>query len=112
MAYGVIIQYSCLKKYVVDVQCVWKTSSTLGDFFASFMQSIFGKTFSNLLVTCSKELVSSSVAGWRMENGTSLTLFRMSLFGTAHKWVKQKGSLLPKIGHIYSTMMKLGTVIL
>ena len=64
-------------------QAFWVT------FFASFMQSIFGKT-SNLLVTCSKELVSYSVAGWTMENGSSLTLFRMGLFGAAHRWMEQK----------------------
>ena len=75
------------------------------------MQSIFGKTLSILLVTCSKELVLSSVAGWRMENVTSLILFRMGFFGAAHRWVEQKGSLLLNIGHIYSKRMKLGTVI-
>ena len=40
-----------------------------------------------------------------------LTLFRMGIFGAAHRWWErsQKGPSLPKISHTYSTMMKLGT---
>ena len=34
----------------------------------------------------------------------------MGFFGAAHGWGGQKG-LLPKICHLYPTMMKLGTVI-
>ena len=42
---------------------------------------------------------------------TSLTLFRMGLFGTTHGWGRGQKELLPKICHTYPTMMKLGTVI-
>ena len=41
---------------------------------------------------------------------SNLTLFRMSPFGAAHGRAKAKKTL-PKICHIYPTMMKLGTVI-
>ena len=42
---------------------------------------------------------------------TSLTLFRMGLFGTTHGWGRGQKEPLPKICHTYPTMMKLGTVI-
>ena len=41
---------------------------------------------------------------------TTLTLFRMGLFGTAQGWGRQKAPL-PEICHTYPTMMKPGTVI-
>ena len=40
----------------------------------------------------------------------SLTLFRMGIFGAAHRW-GGKETPLPKICHTYPTMMKPGTVI-
>ena len=40
-----------------------------------------------------------------------LILFRMGLFGAAHRWVGQRHPL-SKICHTYPTMTKLGTVIL
>ena len=43
-----------------------------------------------------------------------LTLFRMSIFGSAHGWrrvVQKSIAPLPEICHTYPTMMKLGTVI-
>ena len=40
-----------------------------------------------------------------------LTLFRMGFFGAAHVWGGGLFGPLPKICHIYPTMMKLGTVI-
>ena len=43
-------------------------------------------------------------------NKVFLTQFRMGIFGAAHGWGEEKG-LLPKICHIYLTMMKLRTVI-
>ena len=61
---------------------------------------------------------------WRMKtwflhffwSASALTLFRMGLFGAAHGWGGvgwggAKSSPLPKICHIYPTMMKLGAVI-
>ena len=39
-----------------------------------------------------------------------LTLFRMGLFGVAHRWGCQKDSPIPKVCVTYPTMMKLGTV--
>ena len=42
----------------------------------------------------------------------TLTLFRMGFFGAAHGWGRGgKKPPLPKTGHTYLTMMKLGTVI-
>ena len=38
-----------------------------------------------------------------------VNLFRMGLFGAAHGWLEKV--YLPKICHIYPTMMKLGSVI-
>ena len=35
----------------------------------------------------------------------------MGFFGAAHGWRGPKGAPLPKIGHTYPAMMKLGTVI-
>ena len=40
-----------------------------------------------------------------------LTLFRIGLFGAAHRWGKGKKICLPKICHAYPAMIKLGTVI-
>ena len=40
----------------------------------------------------------------------TLTIFRMSIFGAAHRWGEPK-SPLPKICHTYPTMTKLDTVI-
>ena len=39
-----------------------------------------------------------------------LTLFRMSIFGAAHRWGGGKKTPLPKICHRYPTMMKLDAV--
>ena len=36
---------------------------------------------------------------------------QMGFFGAAHGWGGEQKAPLPKICHIYSTMMKLGTVI-
>ena len=74
-------------------QVLWMT------FFASFIQSISGKTWSNLLVSYPKELVSSSLTVWRMKNGFSFTLFRMGLFGAAQRWGRG-GQIL---GQLYLT---------
>ena len=41
-----------------------------------------------------------------------LTLFRMGIFGAAHRWRGGRGGKkapLPKISHTYPTMMKLGS---
>ena len=49
-----------------------------------------------------------------IEGGTEvvLTLFRMGIFGSAHKWGGgPKKTLLPNICHRYPTIMKLGTAI-
>ena len=43
---------------------------------------------------------------------STLTLFRMGIFGAAHGWEwRVKSFPIPKICHIYPTMMKLGRVI-
>ena len=45
---------------------------------------------------------------------TYLTLFRMGFFGAAHGFGWRGGggfNFLPKIGHTYPTMIKLGTVV-
>ena len=41
--------------------------------------------------------------------GSALTVFRIGLFGAAHEWWGGGGkkAYLPKIFHIYPTMMKL-----
>ena len=41
----------------------------------------------------------------------SSTLFRIGLFGAAHRWGGGKKATLPKICLTYPTIMKLGTVI-
>ena len=41
--------------------------------------------------------------------GSFLTLFRMGLFGTAHRWGMAKKTPFPKIRRKYSKMMNLDT---
>ena len=38
-----------------------------------------------------------------------LTLFRTDFFGAAHGWTRELKGSLPKIGHTYPKMMKLGS---
>ena len=47
----------------------------------------------------------------KKKNREILNLFRMSIFGADDGWGGPKKLPLPKIGHIYPTMMKLDTVI-
>ena len=49
----------------------------------------------------------SSPRFWECEMFSSLTLFRMGIFGAAYGWGGQKG--LHKICHTYPTMMKVGS---
>ena len=42
---------------------------------------------------------------------TTLTLFRMGIFGAARGWGGPKRTPLPKICHISPTMMRIGTLI-
>ena len=66
----------------------------------------------DILALCETHLDDSIDSGnFSVRGYIPLTLFRMGIFGAAHEWGGGKKAPLPKICHVYPTMMKLGTVI-